>query len=154
MFSLDSIIEPAVGAGVGQAYNYPPEWHQGAEGYGKRFGSALAQCAIANTSRFGFAAVDGEDPRYFLSANRGFWPRMKHAAVSAMVSRTASGRQIPAFSRFVGDYGSAFISNAWYPDSRATAGDAAIRGTTMLAASLGFNVLREFLPHFLRHDTK
>jgi len=42
VFSLDSIIEPAVGAGVGQAYNYPPEWHQGAEGYGKRFGSALA----------------------------------------------------------------------------------------------------------------
>jgi hypothetical protein len=79
---------------------------------------------------------------------------MKHAAVSAMVSRTASGRQIPAFSRFVGDYGSASISNAWYPDSRATAGDAAIRGTTMLAASLGFNLLREFLPHFLRHDTK
>jgi len=154
VFSLDSIIEPAVGAGVGQWDDYPPGWHEGAEGYGRRFGSAAAQCTISNVIRFGFAAVDGEDPRYFLSENRGVWARMKHAVVSTMVSRTASGGQMPAFSRFVGDYGAAFISNTWYPDNRATAGDAAVRGTTALVASLGFNVVREFLPHLLRHDTK
>ncbi len=35
------IVGAALAAGISQADNAPPEWKQGAEGYGKRFGSAF-----------------------------------------------------------------------------------------------------------------
>jgi hypothetical protein len=148
VFSPETIIGPAFGAGIGQWEDAPPAWGQGAEGYGKRFGSGMARRTISETVRFGFAAVDGEDPRYFRSENRGIWSRTRHAIASTFVSQTSGGATIPAFSRFVGTYGAAFISNTWYPDSRATAGDAARRGTTGLVATIGFHLVREFMPHF------
>ena len=36
------IVGAAVAAGISQVDNAPPEWKQGVEGYGKRFGSAFA----------------------------------------------------------------------------------------------------------------
>jgi hypothetical protein len=147
-FSPESIIGPAFGAAVGQWENEPPGWHQGGEGYGRRFASGVARHEIGETIRFGFAAVDGEDPRYFLSEDRGAWARIRHAVASTFVSQTSSGHAIPAFSRFAGIYGAAFISNTWYPENRAGAGDAARRGSTALASSIGFNLVREFLPLF------
>ena len=148
VFNPETIIGPAFGAGIGQWEDEPPGWRQGGEGYGKRFASGLARHTIDETIRFGFAAVDGEDPRYFRSADRSFWGRTRHAIVSTFVSDTTRGGRIPAFSRFAGAYGAAFISNVWYPDNRATAGDAARRGSTAVAASIGFHLLREFSPFF------
>lgn len=148
IFSPESIIGPAFGAAIGQWEDEPPGWRQGGEGYGKRFASGVARHEIGETIRFGFAAVDGEDPRYFLSEDRGVWARIQHAVVSTFVSQTSSGHTIPAFSRFAGTYGAAFISNTWYPENRAGAGDAARRGSTALASGIGFNLLREFMPFF------
>lgn len=148
--SPEAIIGPAFGAGIGQAQNEPAKWKQGGEGFGKRYASDFARGEINETIRFGIAAIDGEDPRYFRSQEHGFWPRAKHAMFSSFVSQTASGRTIPAFSRFAGIYGAAFISNTWYPNNRAGAGDAAERGSTSLAASVGFQLVREFVPFFGR----
>lgn len=147
----DAIVGPALGAAIGQWEDEPPGWRQGGEGYGKRFASGLARHEIGETIRFGFAAVDGEDPRYFASEDRGVWARTQHAVTSTFVSKTSSGATIPAFSRLAGTYGAAFISNAWYPNNRSGLGDAARRGSTSLAASIGFNLAREFLPFFRRN---
>ena len=141
-----SVVGPALGAAIGQAENEPPEWGQGAEGYGKRIASGMARQMISETIRFGFAAVDGEDPRYHRSEDTGFWPRAQHAVVETFTSETASGRRIPAFSRFAGTYGAAFIANSWYPESRATTGYALRRGSTALASSVGFHLFQEFMP--------
>lgn len=152
MFNVETIIGPAFGAGIGQWEDEPPDWGGGAEGYGDRIASGVGRHLIAETIRFGFAAVDHEDPRYFLSQDRGVWGRTKHAIVGTFVSNTTSGARIPAFSRFAGTYGAAFISNTWYPSDRATAGYAARRGSTALAASVGFHLLREFMPFFRHGD--
>jgi hypothetical protein len=146
IFSVESIIGPAFGAGIGQWQDEPPGWGGGAEAYGKRFGSDIARRTISETVTFGFAAADGEDPRYFLSEDRGVWARTRHAVVSTVVSPTSRGTRIPAFSRFVGVYGAAFISNTWYPDNRATAGDAARRGSMALAGDVALHLFREFAP--------
>jgi hypothetical protein len=146
IFSPDAILGPAFGAGIGQAQNSPKEWGQGGEGYGKRFASGVARREISETIRFGFAAADGEDPRYFPLREGGMWARTQHAVVSTFVSKTSDGRAIPAFSRFAGNYGAALISNTWYPTSRSTTGWALERGSTALASSVGFNLLREFVP--------
>ena len=119
---------------------------QGAEGYGRRLASGYGRRFISHTIRFGFAAVDGEDPRFRPSGEGGVWHRMRHAIVGTFASQTESGSQMPAFSRFAGIYGAAFISNAWYPESRANASHALAQGSTTLASSIGWNIVREFWP--------
>jgi hypothetical protein len=141
-----TVVGPAMGAGIGQWENEPPEWGQGGQGYAKRFASGLSRSVISETIRFGFAAADGEDPRYHRSDETGVWDRTRHVLVETFTSETANGTRIPAYSRFAGVYGAAFISNAWYPDSRATAGYALRRGSTALASSVGFHLFEEFMP--------
>lgn len=141
-----SVVGPAFGAAIGQAKNEPPGWGQGGEGYAKRFASGMGRQFISESIRFGVAAADGEDPRYHLSGETGFWLRTKHVIAETFTSETAGGHRIPAYSRFAGTYGAAFISNTWYPDNRATAGYALRRGSTALASSLGFHMFEEFMP--------
>jgi hypothetical protein len=153
VFSPGTILGPAIGAGIGQWENEPPEWHQGAEGYGRRIGSGIAKDVISKTITFGVAAVDREDPRYLRSEDRSVWGRTKNAVAWGFVSPTASGRRIPAFSKWIGIYGAAFIANTWYPEfpqNRATAGNAAVRGTTSLGSSIAWKLARSFMP--FRHD--
>jgi hypothetical protein len=139
-------VGPAFGAGIGQWEDEPPEWGQGGQGYGRRFASGISRQFISETVRFGVAAADGEDPRYHRWGDSGFWDRTKHVVVESFTSETASGKRIPAYSRFAGTYGAAFISNAWYPDSRSGAGWALRRGSTALASSVGFHMFEEFMP--------
>lgn len=146
LFSPDTIIGPALGAAIGQAENSPREWGQGWDAYAQRIGSGIGRREISETIRFGIAAADGEDPRYFRKKEGGIWPRAEHAIVSTFVSKTSTGRSIPAFSRFAGNYSAALISNAWYPPSRSTVGWAFERGTTATASAVGFNLVREFVP--------
>ncbi len=141
-----SIAGPAFGAGIGQWENEPPGWGKGGEGYARRFASGMGRHLIGETIRFGFAAADGEDPRYQRSDETGVWDRARHAIVETFTSQTSNGARIPAFSRFAGAYGAAFTSNLWYPDSRATTGYALRRGSTALGSSLGFHLFEEFVP--------
>lgn len=127
-----TVVGPALGAGIGQWENEPPGWGQGGDGYARRLASGMGRQLISETIRFGFAAADGEDPRFQRSAEEGVWSRVRHAISETFTSRTESGGRIPAFSRFAGAYGAAFISNTWYPESRATTGYALRRGSTAL----------------------
>jgi len=85
-----TIVGPALGAGVGQWENEPPEWGQGGEGYARRLASGMARNLISETIRFGFAAADGEDPRYHPSQESGVWNRARHAIVEIFTSETSS----------------------------------------------------------------
>jgi hypothetical protein len=146
VFNPDSLLAPAFGAALAQATNQPPEWGQGASGYGTRLASGYGRLVINRTIRFGVAALDHEDPRFSYSNEAGFWRRFRYASVHYLVARTDSGKTIPAFSRFAGTYGAAFIANEWYPESRANTGHALMRGSTALAAGWAWNVFREFWP--------
>jgi len=155
VFNPDSLLAPAFGAAVAQANNEPPEWGQGASGYGTRLASGYGRLVINRTIRFGVAALDHEDPRFSYSNEAGFWRRFRYASIHYVVARTDGGKRIPAFSRFAGTYGAAFIANEWYPESRANTGHALMRGSTALAAGWGWNVFREFWPDIkkaLRHS--
>ena len=146
LFNPDSALAPAFGAALAQASNEPPEWGQGASGYGTRLASGYGRMVISRSIRFGVAALDHEDPRFTYSNEAGFWRRFRYASVSFVWARTDTGGQMPAFSRFAGAYGAAFIANSWYPESRANSGHALMRGSTALAAGYAWNVFREFWP--------
>src|SRR5260370_16028588 len=49
------IVGAALVAGINQAENTPPEWQQGAEAYGKRFGSNFGIAAVSTTTRYALA---------------------------------------------------------------------------------------------------
>lgn len=147
LFSPDSLLSPAFGAAVGQANNEPPEWGQGASGYGTRLASGYGRLVISRTVRFGIAALDHEDPRYAPSNESGFWRRFQSASFLYVFPYTDdASRRIPAFSRFAGTYSAAFIANTWYPESRANTSHALMRGSTALAAGYAWHVFREFWP--------
>jgi hypothetical protein len=135
-----------MGAAFDQWRNNPPEWGQGAGGYGRRLASGFAGDSIAHSLRAGFAAIDHEDPRYTFAPMQGVWPRARYAFFHTFVSPLDGGGETFAFSLVAGDYGAAFISNAWYPKPYATAGHALGRGTTCLAIRILVNEMREFSP--------
>jgi hypothetical protein len=146
-FAPGSLVGPVVGAAMTEwVTGQPPEWGQGLKGYGRRLASGYARKAISNSIAFSVAFADGEDPRAMRSGRSGIWPRAQFAIVQTFVSRTESGARVPAFSRFAGTYGAAFISNAWYPDRRANTGQALYRGSTALGWSVASQVFYEFLP--------
>lgn len=146
VFSPPTAIGPALGAAVSQWRDEPPEWRQGANGYGKRFASGYGRNLISDTISFGIAAADGEDPRYFPSQDTKIWARTRHAIVSTFISRRQNNSRGPAFANLAGIYGAAFIADAWYPNSRVTVPYALERGSTALASNVAYHVLLEFWP--------
>jgi len=81
------IVGAAFVAGVNQAYNSPPEWKQGAEGYGKRFGSNLGIETVSTTTRYGLAEAFREDTLYYGCECRGAFRRLTHAMISTLTAR-------------------------------------------------------------------
>jgi hypothetical protein len=142
----ESLIGPALGAGVGQWRDTPPEWGQGAGAYGIRFASGFGRSVISRTIAFGVAAADREDSRFVPSNETGIWRRTRHAVVGTFVSRTPNGGAMPAFSRFAGVYSAGFIANTWEPRSQDSTAHALERGSTALLSSVGWHVFEEFWP--------
>lgn len=147
------IVGSAVAAGISQMSNAPPEWHQGAEGYGKRFGSDFGMAAIATTTRYGLSELLKEDTLYYRCDCSGVLPRFGHAVLSTVTARHGqSGRRLISLSALAAPYvGSTAAVYGWYPD-RYGAKDALRLGNYSLLAFIGGNVALEFLyrgPHSL-----
>jgi len=150
----ESILRAGAGAAIMQADGTPKEWRGGAEGYGKRIGSAYAEHTIDRTLEYGISAVLHEDNRYFVSGETGFLRRTKYAIKSTFLARHDNGRQYFSFSRIGGAAGAGFISRAWQPRSTTSAGDGAESFGIIMAADVGFNVFREFWPDMKRRFRK
>lgn len=141
-----AIVRSAFWSGVAQWRDYPTEWGQGADGYGRRLGSAQGRRIIKNTVDFGFASLRGEVLDYSRCECKGFWPRTKHALKYTFVRRAEDGGTTLALGRFAGAYASGLASNLWYPDSRNGLGDGLERGSLSIGWDAGNNVFREFWP--------
>jgi hypothetical protein len=147
------IAGAAIAAGINQADNTPPEWRQGAEGYGKRFVSDLGIAGVSTTTRYALARAFGEDTLYYRCACKGVLPRLRHAMISTFVSRRgADGRRVFSFPALVAPYaGTMTAVYAWYP-GRYGAKDGFRMGNYSLLGYVGGNVALEFLysgPHSL-----
>jgi hypothetical protein len=147
------IVGAALAAGINQADNAPPEWKQGAEGYGKRFGSDFGIAAVTTTTRYALAEAFKEDTLYYRCECKGVFPRLGHALISTFTARRGDdGRRGFSFSSVVAPYaGTMTAVYAWYPD-RYNAKDAFRLGNYSLLWYAGGNVALEFLysgPHSL-----
>jgi hypothetical protein len=147
------IVGAAIAAGVNQADNTPPEWKQGAEGYGKRFGSDFGIAAVTTTTRYALARAFNEDTLYYRCECKGLFPRFSHAVISTFTARRGDdGHRVFSFSALVAPYaGTTTAVYAWYP-GRYNAKDAFRMGNYSLLGYIGGNVALEFLysgPHSL-----
>jgi hypothetical protein len=155
--ALDRSVDPveflrvALGAGLDQARNYPREWGQGWDAFGVRTASGFGQQLVGEQIEFGVWAMDHEDPRHQRSGLHGIWPRTRYAVIHTFVSTRDGGGEIPAYSRFAGDYGAGFISREWYPQRFHNFPQGFEAGSVSLGLDVGLNVAREFLPHWLIH---
>ena len=136
----------AVAAGVGQWNNSPPEWGQGAQGYGKRIGSDFGMAAIGTTVRYGLSEAFREDSLYYRCECRGVFPRIGNAVISTVTARRGqNGHRVFSFSALAAPYaGAAVAVYGWYPD-RYGAKDALRLGSYNLLFYVGGNISLEFL---------
>jgi hypothetical protein len=140
-------------AGIGQTYNSPPEWKQGAEGFSKRFGSAFSIAAISTTTRYGLAEAFKEDTLYYRCQCKGVFPRLRHAVISTLTARRGDdGHHVFSFPSLIAPYaGTMTAVYAWYPD-RYNYKDAFRMGNYTMLGYVGGNIALEFLysgPHSL-----
>jgi len=147
------ITGAAFAAGINQWTNSPPEWGQGAEGFGKRFGSDFAIAAIGTTARYGLAEAFREDTLYYRCECGRPLPRLRHAVISTFTGRRGrDGHRVFSISALVAPYvGSMVAVQFWYPD-RFDAKDAFRMGNYSLLSYMGGNIALEFIysgPHAL-----
>jgi hypothetical protein len=139
------IVGAAFVAGINQAYNTPPEWKQGAEAYGKRFGSNFAIAAVSTTTRYALAEALREDTLYYRCECNSFFPRLSHALISTLTARRGEdGHRVFSFPALVAPYaGTMTAVYAWYP-SRYDAKDAFRMGNYLQLGNVGANISSEF----------
>jgi hypothetical protein len=147
------IVGVGVAAGINQWTNSPPEWGQGAEGFGKRFGSDFAIAAIDTTTRYGLAEAFKEDTMYYPCECRGPFPRLSHAVISTLTGRRGKdGHRVFSFSALAAPYaGSMAAVYGWYPN-RFGAKDAFRMGNYSLLEYMSGDIALEFFysgPHSL-----
>jgi hypothetical protein len=141
----------AFDAGIGQANGEHPDYGQGADGFGKRYGAALASSeSSVFFSRFLLPTLLHQDPRYFQLGTGGFKRRAAYAVSRAFVTRTDSGGKSFNTSHVLGVALSIALSNAYVPESERGADRTFLRIGNALASDAALNILREYWPEVLR----
>lgn len=141
-------------AGLQQAGDQYPEFGQGAQGYGKRFGAGYAD-VIASTFLSGavFPSVFKQDPRYFYKGTGSTRSRIWRAVSNSIICKGDNGNWQVNYSNIGGSFAGAAISSTYYPTTN--------RGSVVL--SNGFirmgesslaGVLQEFVVRKLMKESK
>src|SRR5262249_3615335 len=128
------------------ATEYPPEWRQGSEAFGRNYGDAFAQRVTFQTARFATGVITHEDPRYIPSSSRNPLTRSIHALTFTFVDRSDSGQAMPAISNFVGATAAGFVGNGYLPSGFNNTTHAGQRATLQFGFTAAGNLFREFAP--------
>lgn len=136
-------------AGIEQAQNTYPEWHQGALGFTKRYAAAYGDNVDGNL--WGNAVLPSllhQDPRYYRLGHGSPGKRIWYSFTTAFRCKSDSGKWQPNYSNVLGNIIGGGISNLYYPASDRGVGLTFERGITVtLEGTLGA-IAEEFYPDF------
>ncbi len=145
MFSGPRLIAILSRAGMDQAEVNPHAWGSNSPAFGVRVASQFGRSFARATVGSGIRALDHEDPRYFYSHKTDPWARTKYAIVHTFEVRNDNGSMMPAYSRFIGDLGTPFVTQIWHP-GRYDAPAAARSGAIGIGMGIGMSIAQEFWP--------
>jgi hypothetical protein len=150
--SIRSIIDPVsflTVAGIAGAEQYKdvfPAYGGGIGGYGKRYGAALANHVSGNLlGRAVYPSIFHQDPRYFYKGKGSIRSRALYAISAAVTARSDDGRWKPNYSRVLGNFSAAAISNLYYPASDRGGSLVVFNGLAGTGADAVGNLIREFV---------
>lgn len=133
-------------AGAEQYRNVFPSFGGGMEGYAKRYGAAYLNHASGEfLTRAILPSVFRSDPRYFVMGEGTTQARMAHAIGSTFLTRGDNGSRRINFPEILGDFGSAALSNAYYPAQERGGSLVLINGLGDLGGDMLDNLFREFV---------
>ncbi len=125
-------------------------WGQGAEGFGRRFGTRVTQSMVKGTGQAVVGAMFREDPRFYPSRKQGFWPRFGFAVAHTIIVKNDSGREQLSAGRIAGAFSSGFVGMAWTPDPINTPQAALERSGTAMGGVLAGSLWKEFQPDVMK----
>ena len=149
MYDLPQFVIVAGVAGAEQYEGTYPGYGPGMEGYGKRYGAALADAVSSRI--IGSAILPSilhQDPRYFYQGSGSIASRTLHAVSFTFVQRGDNGKNQIGASHLLGSLAAAGIANTYHPAGSRGVGDTFQTFGIDLAGNIIGNIFREFV---LRH---
>jgi len=151
--SFRSLIDPvsiasvAGLAAVQQYQNAFPDYGGGMQGYGKRFGAAMGNhLSAVLLGKAVYPSIFHQDPRYFYKGKGSIGSRVLHAISSAVIARGDNGHWQPNYSRVLGHFSAAAISNLYYPPADRGGSLVVYNSLAGIGENAVANLIREFLP--------
>jgi len=145
MFSGPRLLSILAHVAIDQVEVSPRAWGSNAPAFGIRAASLFGRSFVRATIGSGIRALDHEDPRYFYSHKKTNVERIKYALVHTFEVHNDNGSMMPAYSRFIGDFGMPFLAQTWRPGG-INAPDALRSGALGIGMGMGMNVAQEFWP--------
>jgi len=150
-YSPYTFASAAFGATEAQAMGQWPHYGGGMEGWGKRFGATLANTESRRFIQgFALSTILHQDPRYFYSPNRRFFPRVWHSVTRVVITKNDQGDSTFNTSEFLGALFSSALQNSYYPRHDRNLGDTMNRFSGALSSDAIDDLLREFIPDMKR----
>ena len=145
-------LSSAAGAGISQARNTREGYGQGADGYGKRFGSSMATVESSNFfGTFLISSMLHRDPRYFLTLHGGPGHRIGYAFSRIVVSRTDEGKNGVNWPGMIAPLLAEGLANSYLPVKEQTAGRTFQRYGIRIGLNTASNAVREYWPAISRN---
>jgi hypothetical protein len=147
-YGLSSLVEAGARAGIDQARDHPSEWPEGAEGYGDRYGSAMGEIIVRETTEYMFADLFREDIRRVPCRRPCSQSKFKLAFEDSFLARRGDdGHESVSFARLIGPFsGNIVATNTWYPAGTTKADSAKGVGLTYGLVYVR-NLIHEFIAH-------
>jgi len=133
-------------AGAEQYNNTFPEYGGGLEGYGKRYGAALATEVSGDLlGKAVYPSIFHQDPRYFYKGKGSIRSRALYAMSTAVITKDDDGRWKPNYSNVLGNFSAGAISNLYCPASERGVSLVVLNGLADIGADAATNLIREFV---------
>ncbi len=146
-FDYSAFIFAGIQAGVAQAQNSYPPFHQGAAGYARYYWHTFADQTDENLwVEFMIPAVLHQDPRYYTLSHGNVLKRAAYSFSRVAITRKDSGGETPNISEVLGAGVSSAISSAYYPSQDRTWTKTGQRWLTSVIIDGATFTFKEFWP--------
>jgi len=137
-------------AGESQLTNSNRAFGQGLAGYGRYFGTSLADFVIGDYMTDAiYPVLLHQDPRYFQRGTGSVGSRLVYAVSWEFITRGDNGQRQFNYSEWLGNATAVAISNSYYVDNR-DAKDNIVKLTSQIGVDAASNILKEFWPDIQR----